>query len=334
MLQEPDYIVSIIVPVYNRAHTVAQTLASIQQQTYPYFEVVIVDDGSTDGSAEAIKPFLSDVRFHYHYQPNSGRPSIARNRGAMLASYDWLAFLDSDDQWQTDYLYAQVSTLRSFASQKVKLVFSDNRKTLDGRPVYDSFIRQLHLQEELELATSEKNRFGRRFDPLLFQRALCRTGFLMTQGILVEKALFLHAGGFDDRLKFAEDTDTWLTLCNLTPVAQCAGVGFTYCCHQDNLTRHKVDRFYADTLQVLRKHEMRLANDKPSVQHLRARILKYQIQRLADCGTPAEQELCPAQPRRLGLGSFFNVTWNRELLRTLARNLPRLPAFLFSRTAG
>ena len=334
MLQEPEYIISVIVPVYNRAATVAETLASIQQQTYPYFEVVIVDDGSTDDSADMIRPFLNDVRFHYHYQANSGRPAVARNRGVKLASYDWLAFLDSDDTWHPDYLYAQVSTLKSFASKQVRLVFSDNRKTLDGQPVYDSFIERLHLQEDLQQASCQENSFGRVFDPLLFQRALCKAGFLMTQGIVVDKALFLRGGGFDEGLKFAEDMDTWLTLSGMTVVAQSHGTGFTYHCHKDNLTAHKNRCFYDDTLQVLHKHEQRLCDDNPSVQSLRARILKYQIQRQVDYGKAGQTDYCPELPPRLGPGSFINVAWNRELLRTVVTNLPRLPAFLFSRTTG
>lgn len=89
---------SIIIPTYNRAHLIGKAIQSVQQQTYTDWELLIVDDGSTDNTKEAVLPFLKDERIRYIYQQNAER-SAARNNGIKNAAGDYICFLDSDDYY-------------------------------------------------------------------------------------------------------------------------------------------------------------------------------------------------------------------------------------------
>lgn len=101
-MNSPEF--SIIIPVYNREHLIRETLASVSAQTFKHFECIVVDDGSTDGTAEVVKNFAhQDSRFIYHFQKNAER-SAARNKGIKLARAPWLCFLDSDDCYLPGYL--------------------------------------------------------------------------------------------------------------------------------------------------------------------------------------------------------------------------------------
>ena len=99
-------LVSVIIPVYNREKYLAEAIESVLAQTYRPIEVIVVDDGSTDGSADIAKRFGSPVR--YYFQPNSGA-GAARNRGIAVARGSFLAFLDSDDLWVEDKLTHQMA---------------------------------------------------------------------------------------------------------------------------------------------------------------------------------------------------------------------------------
>ncbi len=99
--------VSIVVTCYNYGKYVARCLASIQNQTFPDFEVIIVDDGSTDNSELQIRPFLQDKRFRFIKQKNGGQAN-AKNRGVKESKAELIAFLDADDLWEEEKLEKQI----------------------------------------------------------------------------------------------------------------------------------------------------------------------------------------------------------------------------------
>lgn len=101
--------VSIIIPAYNQREYLAEAIQSVCDQTYRNWELVVVDDGSTDATAEVVANF-SDARIHYIYQENKGSPG-ARNTGIRNSRGDYLAFLDADDIYRSDKLGAQVNHL-------------------------------------------------------------------------------------------------------------------------------------------------------------------------------------------------------------------------------
>ncbi|MHB9035561.1 MAG: glycosyltransferase family 2 protein [Armatimonadota bacterium] len=118
----PEPLITVCTPVYNLEQYVGETLESLAAQTFKDFEVLIIDDGSTDDSAKVIKPFLSDPRFKYIYQDNAG-VGAARNRAIQLAKGKWFAMLDGDDI----YLPHALQTLADLAASdpKANLVYAD-----------------------------------------------------------------------------------------------------------------------------------------------------------------------------------------------------------------
>ena len=104
--------ISVVIPLYNKEHQISETLRSVLEQTFQDFEVVIVDDGSTDKSAEeALK--IRDPRIRLVRQENAG-VSAARNRGVEEARFDLVAFLDADDLWKPEYLQTQYDLSRKY----------------------------------------------------------------------------------------------------------------------------------------------------------------------------------------------------------------------------
>ena len=97
--------ISVVIPLYNKEKQVAHTLQSVLRQTFQDFEIVIVDDGSTDHSVEEVEK-VRDTRIRLVHQQNAG-VSAARNRGISEAKYDLIAFLDADDEWKPEYLETQ-----------------------------------------------------------------------------------------------------------------------------------------------------------------------------------------------------------------------------------
>jgi len=184
-----DQVVSVVIPVFNNGPYVADAVQSVLSQTRRPDEVLVVDDGSTDGTAEALKPFLSSIR--YVYQRNRGEPA-ARNRGIREAKGNYIAFLDGDDLWLPRKLDIQ---MRHFAEHpNCGLVYSD-MSTFDEKGIIDPSIARRY---RLTLPS------GRIFRPL-FMRTLFGSGSVVFRRDCVEKA-----GYFDEELLIGSDYEMWL----------------------------------------------------------------------------------------------------------------------------
>jgi glycosyltransferase involved in cell wall biosynthesis len=106
---------TVVIPFYNKAHTIERTLGSVLTQTFKEFEVIIVNDGSSDNGVEVIKNFTNDPRVRIVSQENQG-VSAARNRGVAESKYDYIAFLDGDDEWISGYLQSVANIIPKFPS--------------------------------------------------------------------------------------------------------------------------------------------------------------------------------------------------------------------------
>jgi glycosyltransferase involved in cell wall biosynthesis len=181
--------VSVIIPCYNASKTISRALESVANQTYKDFEIVIVDDGSTDKSKDVIDDFMriyNDLVISYLYQKNSG-PSKARNVGVTHAKGEYIAFLDADDEWNAQKLYIQVSII-----QDKKLEF------LGSTYQYEAF------DDNMKNKKSILKKFS-------FSNLLLKTQF-STPGVIIKKSLFLKFNGFDTDMKYSEDNDLWLRI--------------------------------------------------------------------------------------------------------------------------
>lgn len=226
--------VSVIIPTYNNAQFVAQAVDSVLAQTYPDFEVIIVDDGSTDDTQAALAGY--DKRIRYIYQENRG-PAAARNHGYHVSSGDYLLFLDSDDLVPTDKLEVQVSFLEM--RPEFGLVYSAWRQIDEGGTRILGEVRpsrQGHLLREI----------------------LCRRLFFFPGAAVIRRECLEQVGLFDEALFGCEDADLWLRLAYAGYAFGYVDVPlFSYRVHSDSITgtvdsRHvrswaaSLDKFFAD----------------------------------------------------------------------------------------
>lgn len=119
--------ISIIIPLYNKAHTIVNTLNTVFTQTYQDFEVIIVNDGSTDNGVEIINQNFSDNRIRIINQENSG-VSAARNHGILESKGEWISFLDGDDEWLPSYLEEVNKAINKYPFNRIVITgrFSQN----------------------------------------------------------------------------------------------------------------------------------------------------------------------------------------------------------------
>jgi glycosyltransferase involved in cell wall biosynthesis len=189
-------LVSVVIPAYNAAAFIKDCVESVLDQTFRDFELIVVDDGSTDGTAEVLAAYGD--RIHCLRQPNGG-VSRARNQGVARARGRWVAFLDADDAWTRTKLGRQVEELR---------------RRPDCRACYTAI-----LVADARLNPLAEQRSG---------RGTVETVDLLVEGNLVtgsassvvcDKELLIRLGGFDEGLSLCADWDMWLRLASTTSFA-------------------------------------------------------------------------------------------------------------------
>lgn len=198
-------LVSVIIPTYNRADCIAKTIESVLTQTYKDYEVIVVDDGSTDNTKQVLEPYIDRSRIRYIYQENAGCAS-ARNTGIRASRGQWTAFLDSDDRWHPEYLESQMKCLKHL-STKVSVA--------NISPDYKGKNDSVGRHNNLEL---RDDNFQFVSDPL--EITLVHNELTVTlQGMVIERKLIEQLGGFDERVFWASDRRFILRLATATPFA-------------------------------------------------------------------------------------------------------------------
>jgi GT2 family glycosyltransferase len=178
--------ISVVIPTHNRLELCERALLSVLHQTSAAFEIIVVDDGSRDGTAEKLSQKYPDVIFLV--QENKG-VSAARNRGVLEAKGDWLAFLDSDDVWHKNKLESQVKALE----QQPEHLFCHSNEV---------------WQRGTEKVTQKKHV---KSGGWIFEDCL-KSCVIAASSVLIQKELFDTMGGFDESLIVCEDYDFWLRL--------------------------------------------------------------------------------------------------------------------------
>jgi len=193
--------VSVIIPTYNRAGIIAQTIDNIFEQTYRNIEVIVVDDGSTDDTAAVLKSY--GERVLWTVQKNSG-PSAARNRGIAMARGEIVAFQDSDDAWHPSKIERQVSLLQRAGESVPCCICNTDIYTAEGR-VVDSFGNAgIDSPFEEGIWTNVADVLATRF-------------IIFNQAATIRRSAVEKIGGFDERLKCLEDHEMAIRLAYLGP---------------------------------------------------------------------------------------------------------------------
>jgi len=188
---------SVVIPLYNKELYIARTIQSVLDQTYKEFEIIIVDDGSTDRSVAEVKK-IDDERIRIVGQKNAG-VSAARNRGIKEARYDLIAFLDADDEWLSSHLQELIQLKNDFPECQV---FATNYKIIDTSN-----------SERLPVNTSVLDINGKTGVIKNYFKAGVKTAPpLWTSAIAMNKEAIKNVGGFPLNVTSGEDLLTWARL--------------------------------------------------------------------------------------------------------------------------
>jgi glycosyltransferase involved in cell wall biosynthesis len=204
-------LVSVVIPTYNRTRQTIAAIESVLAQTYPNLEIIVVDDGSKDGSGEEIQRFIRERtdgchQIFFFSQPNQGA-SVARNTGISKARGEYIAFLDSDDSWDAEKLEFQMQALKRF-NNECDVCFTDARLVNNTGMDISSF--QLHGRNYKQLIGIDRD--------ALKSLAASFSGFWVSS-LLVRADLARQIGGFSQDISFVEDRDFHFRLALLTSVA-------------------------------------------------------------------------------------------------------------------
>lgn len=197
--------VSVIIPAYNAEQFIAETINSALSQTSPAYEIIVIDDGSTDNTAKIVSKFKAPVNLIQ--QPNKG-VSAARNTGIRNATGDFIAFLDADDLWTPNKLEKQ---LEFFTAQpEVSTVITDELYFVDNHKIIvDSYLNKASFSSQLPKEPSILK------TPVTW---LFTQSFVATSSVVCRKNVLDKAGFFDESMSICEDRDMWIRLAFEAPI--------------------------------------------------------------------------------------------------------------------
>ena len=183
-----------IIPAYNRQEFIQKAVESVLNQTFKDFELIIIDDGSTDDTKKIIQSF-KDKRIRYYYHFNRG-PAVARNKGIKKSSASYIAFLDSDDAWAPEKLAIQMKAMKEHPEY---LISHTEEEWYKGK----RRIKHLNIHKK-----KQDN---------IFKRSLQLCSISMST-VIIKKELTVRIGLFDPDLEVCEDYDYWLRVTAQYPV--------------------------------------------------------------------------------------------------------------------
>jgi len=221
--------VSIVIPTFNRRSTLPRAIRSVLIQEGTVFEVIVVDDGSTDGTKELVHQDFPQVS--YLWQENQG-PSAARNRGIEKARGEWIAFLDSDDEWMKGKLAAQLNFFRENSDYRICQT------------------EEIWIRNGRRVNPMKKHQ---KFSGWIFEKCLPLC-IVSPSAVMMHRSLFEEAGLFDESLPACEDYDLWLRIAARFPIGLTGKAYVTkYGGHTDQRSREfpAMDRFRIASLKKI-----------------------------------------------------------------------------------
>ncbi len=246
--------ISVIIPTYNRAHLLPRCLNSVISQDYAPFEIIVVDDGSTDLTRSLVQRDYPGAKLIS--QKNKG-VSAARNAGINAAKCDWLAFLDSDDAWSPGKLRRQVQAIEK--SPGTCIVHTDETWVRNG----------IHINQQHK---------HRKYGGSIFKKCLPLC-VISPSSVMIHRRVFDQIGLFDETLPACEDYDLWLRICARMPVLFIHEPLITkYGGHSDQLsTRYwGMDRYRIRSIdRILNEVELETSDRKAAIHTLVGKIRIY-----------------------------------------------------------
>jgi glycosyltransferase involved in cell wall biosynthesis len=309
--------VSVVMPLFNKENYIARALKSVLFQSFRAFEIIVVDDGSTDAGAEIVQSF-HDPRLRLIRQGNGG-VSLARNRGVMDAKAEYVAFIDADDEWHPEFLSTMwavktASPHGRFFASAYEIVYSDGVRKSPNFGYPDSF--SMDLLEFMDCCMRLKSP-------------------IMSSAVMVHKPLLEQVGLFPVGQKRGEDLDTWVRLLFEVPLIYCNqplavywyGLPFSTCvsCQDIFLEENKLLQCLEEKIQ----QGSYQGKDRERVLDYIAWYTAGPVERLIAAGRCAEARryiLSSLRSKRLRkryliayFKSFYPPLYKRILISTLAR---------------
>ncbi len=235
--QQPVQI-SVVIPCFNNAEYLPAAVQSIADQSCPVHEIIVVDDGSTDNTAEVVSKLDTDIV--YIEQQNAG-PSAARNTGIHKASGSWIAFLDADDQWTPDKTALQLGLVERYP--ELVLVAGDMAEIGPDDVVVTKSVLGKHGLKEMFTELQ-----GRPIPDAV--RALLRKNFIPTGTVLAKRSVLLDSGCFNTKIRYGEDLELWLRIAMFYPIACLPDICMLRRRHAANVTRDTIP-LYRDLVVVM-----------------------------------------------------------------------------------
>ncbi len=228
-----SFSISVVIPTFNRLIYLERAIKSVLNQTISVNEIIIVDDGSDDGTSEFIHSNYPNLK--YIFQSNSG-VSAARNTGIKAASSNWIAFLDSDDAWVANKIQKQITELE--LNPEMNFCHSNEIWIRNGREI------------------KQKNTH-KKFGGFICDKCLdkCR---ISPSTVICRKSLLIKLNGFDEDLAICEDYDLWLRITSDNPVIYIEKpLIIKYGGHQDQLSRNSegIESYHIKSLEKLLKQD-------------------------------------------------------------------------------
>jgi glycosyltransferase involved in cell wall biosynthesis len=296
--------ISVIIPVYNAQSTITRAIDSVLAQTHSVDEIIVIDDGSTDGTAQAVQKYGAAIR--YFYYENAGL-AVARNRGIDKAKSEWIAFLDADDEWLPWCIESHVKLHAQ--NPAIKWSHCHVEGVLDGSHLTIPIPQG--LQEEMKC-----NGTVSYFDAQLKGLPCGACGFL------IHRSVFDEVGKFDPAMRTGQDGDMWCRIALKYPrIAVCEEVCWRYYLDNPN-TLHRQGGGYRD-LQLKSfcrnmQRAMELGPDVVSEFHpfARMKVMDYLIR--------AAGRQCWISPETIkGTECLFPLTVRERSLLRILRFLPK-----------
>jgi glycosyltransferase involved in cell wall biosynthesis len=248
---------SVVVPVYNKAPHIKRSIYSVVRQSFTDFELILINDASTDSSQDEILKFSDPrIRLFDRQVPGAGGYA-ARNLGIARSRADWVAFLDADDEWHSDHLKHAVAGISAYPDAGV---ISSGWVTSLGHATYYDGYYKANRDKGQHLYDAETFMAGPR--PI------------WTSVAVVKKNILNAVGGFDERWPHGADTDLWLRilLFENTPGLWLAELGATY--HMDAVNRVSADIFqtFSPIAETAKKY---LNNNPHASEKLKKALMRY-----------------------------------------------------------
>lgn len=253
MMEYP--IISVVIPVYNKGNLFRDTLASALNQIFRDYEIIIVDDGSTDNTRAIVDRF-ADPKIRYFFQSHSGLPAAARNNGIKLSRGSLIAFLDADDIWYPKKLQKGYEIFREHPN--VDLVCNDEL-------MKDSFGKEI-----------KRLRYGP-YTTDMFRKLLFHGNCLSPSGTVVKKSALLEVGLFRERrdLFSVEDYDLWLRLSKHHKFYFIPEVLGEFLVHDNNISSDK-EPHYKNYIEALKINFTEYDQKRP-LDHLLINIVIFKV---------------------------------------------------------